>query len=87
MKVLLYGILRSIAGRKEITSSASSVPLLLGELADAFGKRMNAYLFEQDHVESLTVVKNGRVMTRSERAQASLGEGDVIELLSPIGGG
>jgi molybdopterin converting factor small subunit len=87
MKVLLYGILRSIAGKKEITSKASSIRQLLVELADAFGKRMSAYLYEQDHVESLTVVKNGRVMTGSERAQASLEEGDIIELLSPIGGG
>jgi thiamine biosynthesis protein ThiS len=87
MKVLLYGILRSIAGRKEISSGASSIPQLLAELADAFGKRMRAYLFEQDHIESLTVVKNGKVMARSERAQVSLEEGDVVELLSPIGGG
>lgn len=87
MKVLLYGILRSIAGRKETTSRASSIPQLLSELADAFGKRMRAYLFEQDRIESLTVVRNGRVMTRSERTKACLEEADVIELLSPIGGG
>ncbi len=87
MKVLLYGILRSIAGRKEMASRASSIPQLLTELADTFGKRMSAYLFDQDNVESLTVVMNGKVLAKSDRAQACLGEGDVVQLLSPIGGG
>ena len=87
MKVQLYGILRSLAGRKEIASKASTIPQLLSELAENFGTRMGDYLFEQDNVESLTVVMNGRVLARSERAEVILREGDTLKLLSPIGGG
>jgi len=87
VKIVLYGILRSIAGVKEFSSGAVSLPALLEELAADFGERMGKYLYEEDNVESLTVVLNGRVVPRSRKKETRLGESDIVELLSPIGGG
>lgn len=87
MKVVLYGILRSIAGRKELSSSARRIDSLLEEVSSRFGSKMSEYLYEQDNVESLTVVLNDQVVPRSEKALITLTEGDVVKLLSPIGGG
>ncbi len=87
MKVVLYGILRSIAGTKTVEVRSPTIAGTLKELSDLFGRRMHEYLYEQDSIESLTVVLNGRVLSTSERSRASLGEDDVLELLSPIGGG
>ena len=87
MKIVLYGILRSIAGVKEISSGARSLPALIDELATGFGERMGRYLFEEDNVESLTVVLNGKVVPKSKKGDVRLGDADVVELLSPIGGG
>jgi thiamine biosynthesis protein ThiS len=87
VKILLYGILRSLAGSKELSSRSKSISALLEELSTEFGDRMTKYLFEEDNVESLTVVVNGKVVPRSEKKGIQLGDSDVVELLSPIGGG
>ena len=87
MKIILYGILRSIAGVKELSSGARSLPALLEELSNDFGDKMNKYLYEEDNVESLTVVVNGKVVPRSDKMGIRLGDADLVELLSPIGGG
>lgn len=87
MKVVLYGILRSIAGKKEFPSKASTIGQLLEELSKLFGRKMQKYLYDQDTVESLTVVLNGKVISKSEKAKIHIHEEDIVELLSPIGGG
>jgi sulfur carrier protein ThiS len=48
---------------------------------------MRQYLYDQDAIESLTVVLNGRVLSKDEARTAKLQGEDVLELLSPIGGG
>jgi len=87
LKVVLYGILRSIAGRKDLDLDSPTVPQAEEELSRRFGSRMRQYLYEQDAVESLTVVLNGRVLSKDEARAARLQGEDVLELLSPIGGG
>ncbi len=87
MKVELYGILRSIAGTKEHHSRATSVQDLLDELTDEYGPKMAKYLHERDPIESLTIVRNDRVLTKTEKRRGKVGNDDTIKLLSPIGGG
>lgn len=87
MKVILYGILRSIAGRKDLDLDTPTVLGAEEELSRRFGPRMRQYLYDQDAVESLTVVLNGRVLSKDEARTAKLQGEDVLELLSPIGGG
>lgn len=87
MRVILYGILRSIAGTKELRLDSSTVSEAEEELSRRFGPRMREYLYDQDAVESLTVVLNGRVLSKDEARAARLQGEDVLELLSPIGGG
>jgi len=87
LRVILYGILRSIAGTKELRLDSSTVSEAEEELSRRFGPRMREYLYDQDAVESLTVVLNGRVLSKDEARAARLQGEDVLELLSPIGGG
>lgn len=87
MKVILYGILRSIAGRKDLDLDSTTVSGAEEEMSRRFGPRMRQYLYDQDAVESLTVVLNGRVLSKDEARTAKLQGEDVLELLSPIGGG
>jgi len=87
LKVILYGILRSIAGRKDLDLDSPTISQAEEELSRRFGPRMHQYLYDQDAVESLTVVLNGRVLSKEEARGAKLQDRDVLELLSPIGGG
>ncbi len=87
MKVVLYGVLRSVAGVKELSSAARSIHDLLEELAHLFGRRMGEYLYRQGAADSLTVVHNGKVLSKRERDEAHLDDKDIVYLLSPVGGG
>jgi thiamine biosynthesis protein ThiS len=87
LKVLLYGTLRSLAGKKEHRSGAPTVDKLVEELSRAYGEKMRQYLCAHGNTESLTLVLNGKVIPRPERDTITLGESDTVELLSPIGGG
>ncbi len=87
MIVELYGILRSIAGKKEYVTDASNIPDMLDELARRYGPKMAKYLYEKDAIESLTVVVNDGVWTKPQKKEAEIGNNDIVKLLSPIGGG
>ena len=87
LKVLFYGIFRSVAGGREMESAAQTIDELFDELSRKFGSRMEKLLSDDDVVEGLTILCNDRALPRSQRGSIRFAKDDVVKLLSPIGGG
>ena len=87
MKVVFYGVLRALAGTREMDSDSKTLEELFDELSQKFGEKMAKLLRDEDMAEGLTVVYNERVLPRSERGRIRFAKDDVVKLLSPIGGG
>lgn len=59
-----------------------------GTLADTAGKTISAYLAETDYDPSrIAIERNGEIVPRAQYDKTLLSDGDVIEVVSFVGGG
>jgi MoaD family protein len=88
-KVLLQAMFKEIAGKGEITQElnpASTLRTVLDELAQKYGKEFRSIVDSKTgQIENDTLVMvNGRSMRKTD---VQIGDGDVIMISVPIGGG
>lgn len=59
-----------------------------GTLVDTAGKTISAYLAETDYDPArIAIEQNGEIVPRAQYAKTLLSDGDVIEVVSFVGGG
>jgi len=89
VKVILYGTLASITGKKEIEVDASPLGGVLHALTAEFGKDLQRRLFDDsgNPRRFVNIYVNGRDMRFLNKLETELKEGDVVTLMPAVSGG
>ena len=92
VEVKYYAMLREASGRKREVfrlPEKSSVGDLLGVIVDRYGEPFHRYVFDSEKRvrDFLSFMLNGVSVNSLEGLDTQLGEGDVLAILPPIGGG
>ena len=92
VEVKYYAMLREASGRKREVfrlPEGSSVGDLLGVIVDGYGEPFSRYVFDSEGRvrDFLSFMLNGINVNSLEGLDTRLGEGDVLAMLPPIGGG
>ena len=95
VKVRFFTSLREIVGKREETLTFSgcekvTVALVLTTLTQKYGKPFIEYLYDDKIAEPkafLQFLVNGNSTSTLNELQTELGNGDVLAILPPVGGG
>ena len=89
--VRFYSILRDTIGRSEVYTlkTGSNVGLLLETLIQVHGDTAKNFLYTDDGrlKGSITILVNGANINHINHLETTLGDGDTVNLLPPVGGG
>jgi sulfur-carrier protein len=93
IKIRLFTVLREIVGKREETHSfpqkTVTVSTVLRALSERYEKPFDDYVFDADgRVKGfLQFLVNGASAATLQGLETELGDGDVLAILPPVGGG
>lgn len=92
--VRFFGSLRELAGKREFEintpEKGRSIHYLIMRLSKEFGENFKKSLFDLETGKILPYIKlmvNGRNIELLEGLKTVVGEGDIVQIFPPIGGG